>query len=1097
MKVLIANRGEVAIRIARAAADLDMPSVAIYSEDDARSLHTLAADEAVELGGVGTAAYLDASQVVEVAIATGCELVHPGYGLLSEDAAFAQRCVESGLGFVGPSPEVLAEVGDKVRARALAGSLGIPVLTGSPLVESADEAVAAFESFGGSLVIIKAAAGGGGIGLRIVDRASDVPGAFDRCRSEVARAFGRPDIFMERYLPSVRHLEVQIVGDGNDVVHLGERDCSIQRRRQKLIEIAPAPRLDPECRHRLLHAAIAFGTACAYSGLGTVEFLVDTATTDATAFYFLECNPRLQVEHTVTEAVSGWDLVQIQLRIASGQSLASQGLTQQAVGETRGIAMQLRLNTETLDSHHNVHPSSGTMRVFEPPGGPHTRVDTHGYAGFTTNPSFDSLLAKVVVHSPDADFAATIRKAQRALSEFRIEGIATNRSLLQAILARPELPSWDVDTSFVEAHLADLLEGQGAPGRQRFFSDTAATPVPGAARTDEPVAGTLAVVAPLQAVVTSIDVEVGDSVGTGQQVAVLEAMKMQHIVAAPAGVVSAIAVTVGEVVDRGQALVALRTVDAEGDLTVEPEAIDLDAIRPDLAEVLDRIAVTLDENRPDAVERRRRRGQRTARENVDDLCDPGSFLEYGQLIVAGQRRIRTIEDLMATTPADGLVAGIGVVNGATFGVDVGRTVVLAYDFTVLAGTQGAFNHKKTDRLLELALTWRLPVVFFTEGGGGRPGDTDFSDISVAALDIQTFTTFAAMSGRAPRIAIASGYCFAGNAVLFGCADVTIATKNSSIGLAGPVMIEGAGLGSHQPQAVGPIEIQAANGVVDLVAEDEEEAVSSAKQILSYFQGPLAQWDCADQRALRHVIPVNRKRVYEMRAAIETLADEGSVLELRRAYGRGMITSLVRIEGRPFGLFANDPRHLGGAIDAAAAEKAARFMQLCDAFDLPLISLCDTPGFMVGPESEQEAAVRRTASMMVTGATLTVPLFMVCLRKGYGLGAMAMGAGSLRQPFSTVSWPTGEFGAMVLEGAVEIVYRKQLDAAVDDAARKALLEQRVDDLYEKGKALSAARYLEIDAVIDPADTRHWLVSGVQSASTARARASRRRPFVDTW
>jgi acetyl-CoA carboxylase carboxyltransferase component len=601
----------------------------------------------------------------------------------------------------------------------------------------------------------------------------------------------------------------------------------------------------------------------------------------------------------------------------------------------------------------------------------------------------------------------------------------------------------------------------------------------------------------MQAIVTSVEVEVGDSVMAGQQVVILEAMKMQHVVVAPAGLVSAIAVAVGDVVNEGQSLVEIDTVATEGQLSVAPDAIDLDSIRPDLAEVLERIAGTLDERRPDAVERRRRKGQRTARENVDDLCDAGSFLEYGQLIVAGQRRIRSLENLMRDTPADGLVAGIGLVNGAAFGPEVSRTVVLAYDFTVLAGTQGAFSHKKTDRLLELAHEWRLPVVFFTEGGGGRPGDTDFADVSVAALDIPTFTTFAAMSGEVPRIAVNSGYCFAGNAVIFGCADVTIATRSSSIGMAGPVMIEGAGLGSHRPQDVGPIDVQAANGVVDLVAEDEADAVSLARRLLAFFQGPVGEWTCPDQRALRHVVPVNRKRAYDMRSAIGTLADEGSVLELRHAYGQGMITSLVRIEGRPFGLFANDPRHLGGAIDAEAAEKAARFMQLCDAFDLPLISLCDTPGFMVGPESERQAAVRRTGSMMVTGATLTVPLFMVCLRKGYGLGAMAMGAGSLRQPFSTVSWPTGEFGAMGLEGAAQIVWRNELDSASDDGARQAMLDHRVADLYEKGKALSVARYLEIDAVIDPAETRRWLVSGAHSASTARARSAKRRPFVDTW
>lgn len=1092
MKVLIANRGEVAIRIARAAAELGMPTVAIYSEDDARSLHTLAADEVLALAGAGPAAYLDAAHIVAAADASGCGLVHPGYGFLSEDASFAERCLENGLGFVGPSAAVLAQVGNKVRARTLAESVGIPVLEGSSVVESAAEAEAVFASFGGAPVIIKAIAGGGGRGIELVEREADIASAFDRCRSQVAAAFGTSDVFVERYLPSARHVEVQVVGDGHDVVHLWERECSIQRRRQKLIEMAPAPRLEPENRDRLLQAAVSFAKACNYSGLGTVEFLLA-----GSACYFLECNPRLQVEHTVTEAITGVDLVQTQLLIASGHTLADLGIAQDSIGPPRGMAMQLRLNTETLDPLNTIHLSSGTLSVFEPPNGPHTRVDTHGYAGYSTNPNFDSMLAKVVVDSADADLVTTIRRARRALSEFRVEGVATNRSLLQAILGRPEMESWDIDTTFVERHIASLAGPQPTESRRFFTTAAPPPPVSRAAKSDQMPAATVAVVAPLQALVSSIDVEVGDTVLAGQQVAMLEAMKMQHVVTTPAGVVSAITASLGEVVNEGQSLLEIDTTGAGGDLGVVLEAVDLDAIRPDLAEVLERIALTLDERRPDAVERRRRRGQRTARENVDDLCDDGSFLEYGQLIVAGQRRSRSLENLMENTPADGLVAGIGVVNGAAFGAEVGRTVVLAYDFTVLAGTQGAFNHKKTDRLLELAHTWRLPVIFFTEGGGGRPGDTDFADVSVTGLDIQTFTTFAAMSGEVPRIAVNSGYCFAGNAVIFGCADVTIATKNSSIGMAGPVMIEGAGLGSHRPQDVGPIEVQTANGVVDLVAEDEADAVALAKQLLSYFQGPVSKWSCADQRALRHVVPVNRKRVYDIRPAIETLADEGSVLELRRAYGRGMITSLVRIEGRPFGLFANDPMHLGGAIDAEAAEKAARFMQLCDAFDLPLISLCDTPGFMVGPESEKQAAVRRTSSMMVTGATLTVPLFLVCLRKGYGLGAMAMGAGSLRQPFSTVAWPTGEFGAMGLEGAAEIVWRNELDAAPDAGARQAVLDQRVGVLYEKGKALSVARHLEIDAVIDPAETRLWLTSGIQSASTARARSVKRRPFVDTW
>ena len=605
----------------------------------------------------------------------------------------------------------------------------------------------------------------------------------------------------------------------------------------------------------------------------------------------------------------------------------------------------------------------------------------------------------------------------------------------------------------------------------------------------------------MQAVVHSVTVAVGDMVHAGQEVAVLEAMKMQHGLVSPAaGQVTAVKFAVGEVVEEGQLVVSV-----EAGAAAEVAQIDTandrdpDHIRADLAELQARLARTEDANRQEKIAKRHNQGYRTARENIADICDAGSFIEYGRMTVAAQRQRRELDDLIDNTPADGLVAGFGAINGDKFDDDAARAAVLAYDYTVLAGTQGLFNHKKTDRVLEIAAEWQVPMVFYTEGGGGRPGDTDASKISGGGLDVMTFATWAKASGTAPRIAINNGYCFAGNAVLFGCADVTIATKSSHIGMGGPAMIEGGGLGAVAPTDIGPMDIQAENGVVDYLAENEVEATAVAKQLLSYFQGDISEFSCADQRGLRHIIPEDRKRAYDMRAAIEGVADTGSFLELRRAYGKGMITGFMRIEGRPFGLIANNPAHLGGAIDAEAAEKAGRFVQLCDAFDLPIVSFCDTPGFMVGPEHEKFATVRRASNMLVAGASISVPVFMVVLRKGYGLGAQAMGMGSLHVPQMTMAWPTGEFGPMGLEGAVRLGYSKEIAAAGGEGtqAGDALFNKLLNAMIENGKALNAAMFHEIDAVIDPMDTRATLLRALKSMPVGKKGGKGKRSFIPTW
>ncbi len=521
--------------------------------------------------------------------------------------------------------------------------------------------------------------------------------------------------------------------------------------------------------------------------------------------------------------------------------------------------------------------------------------------------------------------------------------------------------------------------------------------------------------------------------------------------------------------------------------------VDPDAIRPELAELRSRIAATTDAGRPDAVARRRKTGQRTARENIADLIDDGTFVEYGALAVAAQRQRHSPEELQRISPADGIVCGIGTVNGALFDAERARTMVLAYDYTVFAGTQGGMGHKKLDRMLALAVEWRVPVVLFAEGGGGRPNDIDMP--TVAGLDTPTFLGFAALSGLVPSVGIASGRCFAGNAALLGCCSVIIATEDSSIGVGGPAMIEGGGLGTFKPEEVGPIAVQTKNGVVDVRVRDEAEGVAVARKYLAYFQGPTKGWTAADQTSLRSALPDRRRRAYKIRPVVETIADVGSVLELRRDFGRSIVTVLARIEGRSVGIVANDPYHLGGAVDSDAADKAARFFQLCDAFGLPIVSLCDTPGFMVGPPAETTALVRHVSRMFVAAASLSVPFFTVVLRKGYGLGAQAMSGGHFHAPFFTISWPTGEFGGMNLEGAVRLGMRKELEAIEDPAAREQTFQGMVAMAYARGKATNMASLLEIDAVIDPAETRAWIVRGLQAASTSAR--SRTRRFVDSW
>lgn len=595
---------------------------------------------------------------------------------------------------------------------------------------------------------------------------------------------------------------------------------------------------------------------------------------------------------------------------------------------------------------------------------------------------------------------------------------------------------------------------------------------------------------PLQAQLVQWLVAPGATVAAGDVLVILEAMKMEHEIRAnQPGRVGELYFQAGEAVGEGEVLGVLAPLTEDAPrpeaLAAHTPSAPFSKDRADLQKLQERLAFTQDAARPEAVAKRHALGLRTARENIADLCDPDSFVEYGALAVAAQSRRRSADDLIRNTPADGMVTGIGTVNGQ-------RVVVMAYDFTVLAGTQGMRNHQKTDRMLGVALQNHLPVVLFAEGGGGRPGDVDVA--IVAGLNLATFASFARLNGRVPVLGVVAGRCFAGNAALLGCCDVIIATQGSNIGMGGPAMVEGGGLGVFKPEQIGPSDVQHNNGVIDVLVDNEAQAVAAARHYLLFFQGVTSSWQTPPAEALRHVVPENRLRVYDTRAAMQGIADEGSLLMLRTGFGVGIHTALARVAGRPVGLMANNPLHLGGAIDADAADKAARFMQLCNAHGLPIVSLVDTPGFMVGPDTEATAQVRHVSRLFVAAAHLRVPLLSVVLRKGYGLGAMAMTGGGFHETLATVAWPTGEFGGMGLEGAVRLGYRKELEAVPEGPERQALFEQLLAQQYDNGSAINMAATLEIDAVIDPATTRDWLVSGLQAG---RVRPVDGTLAIDTW
>jgi acetyl/propionyl-CoA carboxylase alpha subunit/acetyl-CoA carboxylase carboxyltransferase component len=1061
--ILVANRGEIAVRIIRSAQSLGLRTVAVQSTTEASlgrsaGLHTALADEIVTLPGAGAAAYLDPEAIVSAATSTNCSLVHPGYGFLSESPRLARACNEAGVAWIGPDADALALFGDKNATRLRAEDLGIPTppATGLLSLDDSEGAGAAAQvrdllESNPSGIVVKALAGGGGRGIRIITSPAEIESALRACSAEAAAGFGDDRIFAEALMAEARHIEVQVIGTAEGVTVLGDRDCSIQRRRQKLVEIAPAPDLPAELRARLHADAARLAASANYRSLGTVEFLV----TD-TDWALLEVNPRLQVEHTVTEAVTGLDLVAAQIAIASGRNPV--GLDE---FDTRGHAIELRVCAETLMDSGDPAPSIGEIEQIAWPTGPGVRVDTWARAGARVIGAFDPLLAKIIVSAPSLEAAASA--AGRALEEAQVTGIETNLGLLRALTEVLNLG--DATTSAFDEHAETILR-RAVELEQVSNADRSEAEHVNCAPDSAPT-GSLGEMkvgpdeSPVRATMSGTVVSLGED---PQEYVLIEAMKMHHPVPGPPADAVRHLVAAGDQVTVGQPIAVLTGAQesvAETGVRHEPH--------PGVAEVRERHARLEDSAREEAVAKIHARNRRTARENIADLVDEGSFVEFGPLVIAAQTRRRSVDDLIAKTSGDGLIGGRAEVDGR-------EVVVISYDYSVLAGTQGMRNHAKTDRLIQLAESKRVPIVLFAEGGGGRPGDTDSAPGT--GLDVPTFASLAGLRGQVPLIAIVSGRCFAGNAALAGVCDLVIATPDANIGMGGPAMVEGGGLGRFRPEDIGPVADHTANGVVDVLAADEAEAVSLAKEMVGILSGAgdesaagSVEGTVADERA-RSIVPADRLRTFAIRDAIDAIADESTFIEVRRDFAPGAVTGFIRIDGRPLAVIANDNHHLGGAIDVDAARSITQHLRLADSHGVSVLSLIDTPGFMVGPDAEKEPGVRAFGDLFVAGAALTVPVGAVIIRKGYGLGAMAMAAGGFDSTTFTIAWPSGEIGPMGLEGSVRLGYTKELAAIDDPDERKRRETELIEAEYEQGKAMSAAMIFDIDDVIDPPLTREW-------------------------
>ncbi len=1120
-RVLIANRGEIAIRVARAASALGVESVSVYAPADALSLHTRVTTESRALGTSKAPsddpvrAYLDIEALIETARASRCDSVHPGYGFLSENTAFAKRCLEEGIVFIGPRPETLALFGDKTKARKLARSLGIPIIPGSPqAVEGAEEAMAVAEELGYP-VMLKAAAGGGGRGMRAVASAEEMPAAFARCQSEARAAFGDGSVFVEKLVARPRHIEVQILADGHgDIVHLYERDCSVQLRNQKVVEIAPAPGLDAGLRQRILEDAIRLARAAGYVNAGTVEFLVNP---ERGEHFFIECNPRIQVEHTVTEQVTNIDLVEAQFRIAAGESLKALGIPDQAaVHGPRGFSVQARI----------VAGGAGVLTAYKEPAGPGVRVDSCGYLGYAPPPQFDPMFAKLICRSNSThSFASALDRTLRALDEFHIAGLPTNLHQLRAILSHPAVRAGDARTSIFSEH-PELAAPNGArvsaTGSMALLEQQATALGGGKTAMTmarvQPASASLAVPngeegieSPMAGSIIEIHAKVGATVEAGATLMIISAMKMETAVTAPcAGVVTAIGPSeIGATVAAGQIIATIAPSERTGDASA-PRQYGDDTWAPMLEDVKKLQAIAHRRFAPDSndpgVIRQRKRGKLTCRERIDLLLDAGSFREVGSL--AGFADYDEDGRITGFTPANH-VGGWGKIDGRT-------AVVCADDFTSRGGHADGAIGGKSIHLDRLSLDLRCPSIRLLDGSSGGG--------SIAAMVPKQQTTGESMAqessgaitaGR-PRVSGEGGSFLPGHLgssiyveqlaqvpvvnLLLGSV-VGIGAAKAVLGhfavmvrdiaqlfVAGPPVVRHAMGYDITKEELGGWHIHCRNGSVDNLAESEEEAVSLTKRFLSYLPSsvyeapPVLVPDPADpidrrEEELFTIIPRKRTMTFDMRRAIRLMADRDSFFEIGPLWGTDQIVGFVRFNGYPMGVIASDCRHInGGALTADGCDKLKRHLDLCDLFHLPILNLIDNPGFAVGLEHEISGTIRKGGEWMIAFAQVAVPIFTVIMRRSFGVAgnnyATPRSGASAR-----VAWPAADVGGIPPEGGIEAAYKRQLAEAADPEALRAEINARIESA--RGPIGPLNRF-QMEEMIDPRDTRRWVCEWVENA-----------------
>ena len=1063
------------------------------------------ATTAVALPGEGPRAYLDATNIVNIAKKEGCWGIAPGYGFLSEDAGFVRLCEDGGIVFIGPSSAQLAQLGNKMSARSLAAEAGIPVLEGTKTALDRGSSIADVLAFGKSLgsaskIILKAAAGGGGRGIRVVDDSEDEQAirlAYEACQREAQASFGNGDLFAERYLHAAKHIEVQVLGDGKgQVCHFWERECSLQRRNQKVVEVAPSHSITPQLRRAIIEAAVKLGKAVKLRSLATVEFLVDAATGD---YFFMEANPRIQVEHTITEQINGVDLVDLQLQVALGRTLADLSLTREPP-PPRLTSIQLRINAESFRHDGTTQPEAGSIRQAHFPTGAGVRVETALEAGrrYAVSPLFDSLLAKLIVTS--SSYESALRLARWAISETVIVGCQTNQAFLMALLDLPTVQEGKTHILTIQENFEALFSAtqhseDTLRARTDHHSEEATSSREEVAKVERP-AGSDELLALVTGVVVSIKVSRGDKITAGQELVVLEAMKMEHSVrSAYDGVVAKVAVTQGQQVTAGDALL-FTSLDGDGSSANRSdlaETEDPEKLRPELTELNERKSFLRYAGREEDVAKRHATGYLTGRENLDLLIDKDSFIEYGDLVVAAQRKRYPLSHLIARTSGDGIIVGWAKMDSCPVAVVIG-------DYLVLAGTQGHFHHQKLDRIFQSVIDHPAPVVLYAEGGGGRPGDTDH--LGTAGLKTPSFALMGEIKARGiPSIAVVNGYCFAGNAAFLGTCDIVIATRGGSkdapqrkattIGMGGQAMIEGGGLGRFEHEHIGPVDVHMRSGGIDVLVDTEVDAAPLVRKIVALLTHPhlppAESPYTSDPLRLRTAVPPfsTRRRAYDVRHVIHLLLDDASFIEFSPEWGLSVLTGFGRVNGHAIALIAsNSSSPLGGAIDIPSGAKVNRFLRLLTRLGgMHLLSLCDTPGFMVGPDFERSAEAQGAGSTYrcfgdwfghaqefgLSGGRV----LGVVLRNGFGLGAQAMlGGGSLENSM-VVAWPGAVFGGMGIEGAVRLAYRKELEAVEDLGERKKRELEMIEVMYAEGKAINMAMAAEIDSVVDPATTRKWL------------------------